>query len=375
MKVLLIDTAYTEYSREFAKSCRKYVDTTVIRKYYTEDTAAIPMFYKFSEKMKQGKLRKIIRCFEYFYGYFRILNYVKKNRFDVVHIQWPQILSFDKYVFKKLKKQCGKLVYTAHDVIPHEPTQNQIRAFGKLYRIPDTIIVHGNFCKDEFYRYYPESANKVFVQKHGIARALNKELDLETTKKYQFLNNIITDNKIVFSFIGQISPYKGLDLLLEAWEKFCENEKVFLLVIGRTTCDYNKLHDCFEKVKHYKNVYVYNERYTDSEEVFFYSLSDVIVMPYKSASMSGVFASAARYKKTILTTTVGCLEEYTNPVRNKIFTCDSDVESISSNISNIAEHYSKEKLRSFGLDFSNEIQNLYDWDTILKDVVKNCYFG
>lgn len=269
MKLLIIDTSYTEYSQEFACACRRLVDTTVIRKYYTGDINAIPMFYKHSEKMINGKFRKILRVFEYFCGYVAVLKYIKRNRFDVIHIQWAQIPIFDRYVFKKIKKHCRMLIYTAHDVVPHEKSKRKIKSFSKLYMIPDRIVVHGVYCEHELRKYYPDCYKKVFVQKHGVAPISCISKNDFLLEKHEKLKKIMNDDKIVFLFIGQISPYKGLDLLLKAWEKFRENKNVALLVIGKTTFQDKETARLINIAKDYDNVYIYNERFDDEESVFF----------------------------------------------------------------------------------------------------------
>lgn len=89
--------------------------------------------------------------------------------------------------------------------------------------------------------------------------------------------------------------------------------------------------------------------------------------------MSGVFFTASRYRKTVLSTKVGCLDEYLNPVADFVFICEPNVVSISKEIKNIVKNCNKEKLFSIGNEFSNRIQELYNWNSIVKNLVKNCY--
>ena len=103
LKVLLIDICDTiDYSIEYANCCRKYSNGTVVRKYYTSDKDALPIFYKFSEKMRPGYVRYLIRYIEYILSYIYVYRMICKNHYDVVHIQWPQVLWFDKIIFKKI---------------------------------------------------------------------------------------------------------------------------------------------------------------------------------------------------------------------------------------------------------------------------------
>lgn len=374
MKVLLIDTSEpNEYSIELAKKCRQYTDGTIIRRYYTSDKDAMPVFYKISEKMKPGYLRYLIRSIEYIFSYFYVYKMVCKNHYDIVHIQWPQLLWFDKYIFGKIKKKCKKLVYTAHDPIPHESTEKKIRKFGELYKVPDAIIVHGAACVEQFTNYYPNLTNKLYNQKFGVTPSKYYENNLSLLEKHPKLKQLIETDVIVFSFLGQISPYKGLDILLNAWEEFKDQKNVFLLIAGKTINNYKELEIYLEKVSLYDNVYIYNTRYDLEEEVLFHNLSDVIVLPYRSASMSAVLTSAAQYKKTVLTTKVGSITEYIQSVEDYVFTCDCTKESILYNIKLIVSKYSKTDLLEKGKKFSEIIEKEYNWDTIYQDLMNNCY--
>lgn len=375
IKVLLIDTCEpNEYSVEFANKCRKYTNGTVIRKYYTTDAQSIPIFYKFSEKMKPGYFRLAIRLIEYIISYFHIYRMVCKNNYDVVHIQWPQVLWFDKFIFKKIKNKCKKLVYTAHDPIPHESTEKKIKQFGELYKIPDIIIVHGKACEEQFIANYPNLVDKLYNQKFGVTPSNETEkINNSLIDKHPKLKEILETKKIVFAFLGQISPYKGLDILLDAWEEFKDREDVFLLVAGKTTNKYKDLENSFNKATTYSNIYIFNNRYTLEEEVLFHKLSDVIVIPYRSASMSGVLTSAAQYNKTVLTTKVGSITEYIEVAKDFVFTCECTKDSIKEKISNIIYNFSKESLSEKGKNFSKIIQDEYNWDKIFQDVVINCY--
>lgn len=374
LKVLLIDTSQPDgYSIEYANRCRRFTDGTVIRKYYTSDENAIPVFYKLSEKMKPGYLRYGIRLIEYILSYFYVYKLVCKNHYDVVHITWPQVLWFDKFIFKKIRNKCKKLVYTAHDPIPHEATEGKIKKFEKLYKIPDIIIVHGKACVEQFTKSYPDLTDKIYNQKFGVTPFKKNKVNFALFEKHPKLKTIIDSNKYVFAFLGQISPYKGLDILLDSWDKLKDRNDVFLLVAGKTINNYKELDSFLEKVSTYDNVYVYNKRYDSEEEVLFHYLSDVIVLPFRSASMSGSLTSAAQYQKTVLTTKVGSITEYIESVTDYVFTCDCSKNSILEQISNIVSKQTKEDLIEKGKLFSKTIEEKYDWDIIYKDVINNCY--
>lgn len=60
--------------------------------------------------------RNAVRAAEYINQYLKLINIIKKEKPDVVHIHWSVISKVDPIFFRKIKKYCGKLVYTAHNV-------------------------------------------------------------------------------------------------------------------------------------------------------------------------------------------------------------------------------------------------------------------
>lgn len=114
-------------------------------------------FFKNSEKMVPSTKRNAVRAAEYINQYLKLINIIKKEKPDVVHIHWSVISKVDPIFFRKIKKYCGKLVYTAHNVLPHINSEKYIKSYGKIYDCADVIIVHGQSIYDEFTRLYPHA--------------------------------------------------------------------------------------------------------------------------------------------------------------------------------------------------------------------------
>ena len=87
--------------------------------------------------------RNAVRATEYICQYLKLVNIIKREKPDVVHIHWSVISKVDPIFFRKIKKYCGKLVYTAHNVLPHINSEKYIDSYGKIYNCADVIIVHG----------------------------------------------------------------------------------------------------------------------------------------------------------------------------------------------------------------------------------------
>ncbi len=374
-RVLLIDVGDGLYFRYFSKAMREKVNLMVITKYDSSDQHALHFFYRISDRMKDGRVRNLIRGIEYIEGYLRIFNYVKKNHFDIIHIQWAILPQFDVFFWKILKNYTRLLVYTAHDVVPHDYSHKRIMQNKKLYHMADKIVVHGQYCKEEMRQYYPDLLDRVYVQKHGVYGKKNDSINNELLCKHSSFAARSYEKYLVIGFIGQISNYKGFDLLLDAWDVLDRRGDMFLLIAGKTACDLqDEIEQYRARIDTYNNVYFYNYRFTDEEEMLFYSKCDLIILPYRSASMSGVLFSAAQYEKTVISTRVGCLGEYLEMANGNVYMIEPEKESIIEGLIQIA-HYPNAKviLSEKGKKFSSSIYKECSWGKITDGLVRDCY--
>lgn len=121
--------------------------------------------------------------------------------------------------------------------------------------------------------------------------------------------NLERDNLIIL-FFGFIRAYKGLDLLIKAFsDNRLRNRKLKLIVAGEfyeADAPYRSL----IKELNLENEIIFFDRFIKDEEVpHFFSVADLIVQPYKSATQSGVTQIAFHYEKPMLVTDVGGLRE------------------------------------------------------------------
>ena len=197
LKVLLIDPWGTNNTSEYLNGLILGLSTktelTVFTNKYFEDQTNVcqdihRVFFGLSENMKQGKIRKIIRGIEYLFAYQHIINYIKKEHFDIVHINWLLRYPIDIKNLKKIKKLNVKLIYTAHNVLPHTNGESSKNELEEIYSIVDRIIVHGENIKEEMVTLFPNTAEKIYVQKHGAILVDPDQIDLDV------LNNEIREN-------------------------------------------------------------------------------------------------------------------------------------------------------------------------------------
>lgn len=379
-RVLLIDpwgTANTsEYLNGLIYGLSPIVDLTVFTNYYfelkTDSNVRINrVFFKKTEKMHRNKIRSVMRGIEYIISYFHIFKHLSRTeRYDVIHINWLLEYSLDIHFLKQLKKYAKKLVYTAHNVIPHVNGEKYLPQLKVIYGLCDCIILHGEAIKKEFTKYFPEYNNKIYIQYHGNNIFPNTSYD--ENKIPEYIKEKVRRYNRLYIYFGVIFYNKGVDLLVNCWLKNPDNKKSLLVIAGKRDGDYPELDQLIEEIQNTDNI-LYIDGFVDNDVLnFLIEQSVLIVLPYRHASMSGVVFTAADFSKPILCTNVGAIPEYIENGVDSICV-DSNEESLLRAIQTIDNNMDDLTLKRMGEYLNKNIQNKCSWSSIGLSLNENVY--
>lgn len=126
-------------------------------------------------------------------------------------------------------------------------------------------------------------------------------------------------------FFGLIRHYKGLDMLLEAMSRFAV-ENVELIVAGEFYEDREKYDAMFRFLG--SRVHLFDEFIPDDDVRYFFSVSDALILPYRTATQSGVTQIAYNFSVPMVVTDVGGLAEIV-PDGKVGIVCRPTVDSIA----------------------------------------------
>ena len=135
-------------------------------------------------------------------------------------------------------------------------------------------------------------------------------------------------------FFGLVRSYKGLDMLLGAWSTLKQRGKTAgrkLIVAGEFYDDVAKYREQIDRLGLADDVIIHDRFIPDGDIPLYFSLADILVLPYRSATQSGVTQIAYHFDVPMIATRVGGLPEI---VRDDVtgFLCDPDPESIAAAI-------------------------------------------
>ena len=220
---------------------------------------------------------------------------------DVVHVQYLPMLKWpvplDLWFVEFCRKRGSKIVLTVHDLLPHDTGEVYKQIFHKLYVMVDRIICHSDHIRAKLGAEFAVPEQKISVIPHGPFF-----YDLPAVGSEQALQSFqIEPGKVMILWQGIIFPYKGIDLLLHAWQKVEANSENACLVIAGTGAP-ELLEQIREQVRQLdlKRVKLHFRFLSTEELVALYRAADVVVYPYRAITTSGALATGLALAKTIV---------------------------------------------------------------------------
>lgn len=241
-------------------------------------------FYRRGRALHAPQLRRLARLAQHVTD---MLSYTRAARMaDVVHFQWLAVQQLDGPLLPRGRP----LVLTAHDVLPREPWPGQRAAQRQLYRRFDAIVVHSEHGRRRLTDELDLPADRVHVIAHGAFTHLADPAAPQTPPPFA------TDLPVVL-FFGLLRPYKGLEVLLQAWRGIEDAE---LWVAGMPRMDVSALRSAAPDSVRFDLHFI-----NDEELRGYFQRADLVVLPYLEAEQSGVLFTALAFGKAVLVSDVG----------------------------------------------------------------------
>jgi len=250
-----------------------------------------------------------------------------------------------------------RILYICDNIVPHEKKPGDRFLTWLGLRFVDAFIVQSDSVLADLLRLRPDALyRKVHHPVYEIFPAA-----LPKKKARQTL--ALRDERIMLYF-GYIRAYKGLDYLIEAMPRVLEECPVRLLVCGEFYEGREQTLRRIQELQLEKFVTVF-DRFIPNEEVgLYFSASDLVVLPYVSATQSGIVQVAYHYDRPVIVTAVGGLPEvvphgkcgYVVPPKNAQALADA-----------ILRFYAEKKEKTFVKNVHIEKQK-YSWDRMTEAI-------
>lgn len=232
------------------------------------------------------------------------------------------------------------------NVIPHERRFFD-DAFNRFFlNRNDCFIVMSEQVQKDLLFYLPKA--KHLLIPHPVYNHFGEKLSKKDALKK--LNITDSADKKVLLFFGIIRDYKGLDILLNALALL--DQTYILIIAGEVYGSFEKYELIINERKLGEKVKLFNRYIDDSEVTNFFSAADVCVLPYRSATQSGITNIAYHFELPVISTNVGGLAETIHHGRTGLIAEEVNEKALVKQIKNFYEVYNPNEFAQ-NINYSN----------------------
>lgn len=294
------------------------------------------------------------------FSYYKTAKEILKSKPDVVLISyWMPFFApaFGK-IAKILRKKGIKTIAILHNVIAHEKRFGDKELTKYFFKNCDGFVLLNIASEKDLLGLKPDA--KYIIHPHPLYDHYGDKVDKTLAREKL---NLPEDKKVIL-FFGFIRDYKGLDILIESMKYL--GDDFLLLVGGEVYGDFKKYDELIDKLG-VRNMINLQIRYIPEYEIhLFFSASDVCVLPYRSATQSGIAGIAYFFDLPVIVTNVGGLAEMVESGKTGFIAERPTPEEISSAISKV---FSNDVIKSMGISIT-EYKRRHSWDSLAGSIMR-----
>jgi len=214
---------------------------------------------------------------------------------------------FDYRLVKAARNLGITVIHTVHDVIPIFAPDSSTKPLERVYSLANALILHTKSNRAEFHKQYPTIGNEIT----HIIPLINTPYTAMPTNANQALARQQLNLPMsvpIFLFFGAIRPYKGVDLLISAFNEAQKSvPEMHLIIAGKPDTPEDRA--MLENGRKSQNIHI-TSGFIPYEAMWqYYLAADIVVLPYRSITQSTALLSAMDFGKPVIVTNVGGLAE------------------------------------------------------------------
>jgi D-inositol-3-phosphate glycosyltransferase len=294
------------------------------------------------------------------------LSWIKTARF--IEKQKPDFIVFRFWIpfmgpalgsiARMVRKSGVKVLAITDNVIPHETRPGDV-AFAKYFiNACDGFVTMSKAVMKDLEKFTSTVHKKYLL--HPLYTSFGEKLNKTDARKALELP---TDKQLVL-FFGLIRNYKGLDMLLDAMNELKSNPNINLVIAGEFYEDKQPYLDLIKKYGIENQVILHGKFIANEDVKLYFSAADLVALPYRSATQSGVTQVSFHFEVPTLVTNVGGLGEII-PDKVAGYVVESNGKSIADGIK---DYFENNRMPSFTEGMKKEKQK-YDWKIFVDEVI------
>ncbi len=286
--------------------------------------------------------------------------------------EWKPDILITRYWMSYFAPSLGTVARRVASILKSEAEKRGEKSHFKAIAIMDNVIPHEPRFFDKPFTKYFISRNDGFVTLSSAVERDLLEMDSRCrvrtiphplysnfgartdslAARREILNGHwqgnLTDKELadrkVLLFFGLIREYKGLDILLEAMAHL--DSSYTLVVAGEPYGKFDRYQEILDSERlapFRKNIVLNTDYIPDGEVKKYFSAADVCVLPYRSATQSGISSISWNFDVPLITTPVGGLVESIGKAGTGMLTEDISPESVADAVRKFFTQGEKEK--------------------------------
>ncbi len=251
---------------------------------------------------------------------------------DLVLVDWyqPFFGACYRVILRALRKHNIRIVFLCENVVSHESRAVDTMLTRMALDMSDGFIAFSESVEQTLRSWYPQAP----IGRATLPLFFTRESAPVQWTRESAREHLDLDDKRVLLFFGYIRKYKGLRNLIAAFDAVhTTHPDSFLLIVG----------ECYENSEEYRTLIASSKakdsirwvnEYVANEEIsLYYNAADLVVLPYISATQSGIVKIAFGFEKPVLATEVGGLAEEIGKWKAGRIVAPNDVQQLSRGIS------------------------------------------
>lgn len=296
------------------------------------------------------------------FNWIKVAGRIKKQKPELIILQWwhPYFAPCFWSICKLLRRE--KILFVCHNVFPHErfPLDRLLTKWtlgcGRYFITQSKMDARDllSVKHDAVYRVTPHPTYGMFCRQGMSMQKAREQLQIDQGQR-------------VLLFFGFVRKYKGLQYLLEAMKLLKERDfKVQLWVVGDFGEDKDEYVEQIRTFEIGDQVQMVQGYVPDDEVEKYFAASDLVVLPYLSATQSGIVQIAFGFEKPVLVTEVGGLPDVVTNGKTGYVVEPRSAEMIAEAI---MDYYINNRREAFVSQIEKE-KDRFSWKTFVDTLME-----
>jgi len=260
------------------------------------------------------------------WSWFAAFNHVRRFRPHVLVFKWWTPFFGPCYAtisFLARRFAGARVVFICDNVVPHERS------------VVDALLTRMAFSQVDYFVTLSHSVMEDLMRLRAAANAVEIAHPSYVYFTFNRVESREAKSRLGLSgrtvlFFGYVRPYKGVHNLLDAFAKVSVRLDATLLVVGEFYEPSKPYVEHIERLGLGERVRLVDRYVSDEEVGLYFSAADVVVLPYSSATQSGVVQVAFAFDTPVISTAVGGIPEVVKEGVNGLLVPPNDSDALGA---------------------------------------------